>query len=123
MNIKELELLLQTKKTEFETAQKEVNKAKCSKQLSIFSEIISTNDELVSLIISQNLTADDCKILASKLLNDISSIYEKYEADIRKNQQRRFKKNKARNASRSASVHEHSNDNENVHDVNMARSY
>ena len=123
MNIKELELLLQTKKTEFEAAQKEVNKAKCSKQLSIFSEMIGNNDALVSLIISKNLTADDCKILASKLLNDISSIYEKYEADIRKNQQRRMKKNKARNASRNASVHEHSNDNENVHDVNMARSY
>ncbi len=123
MNIRELELLLQTKKTEFEAAQKEVNKAKCSKQLSIFSEMIGNNDALVSLIISKNLTADDCKIFASKMLNDITSIYTNYEDDIRKNQQRRMKKNKARNASRSASVHEHSNDNENVHDVNMARSY
>ena len=123
MNIRELELLLQTKKTEFEAAQKEVNKAKCSKQLSIFSEMIITNDELVSPIISQNLTADDCKIFVTKLLNDISSIYKNYEDDIRKNQQRRLKKNKARNEKRSALLHEQTGDNVNAHDVNMNRSY
>ncbi len=123
MNIRELELLLQTKKTEFEAAQKEVNRAKYSKQLSIFSEMISTNDEMVNLIVSQNLTADDCKIFASKLLNDLSSIYANYEDDIRKNQQRRLKKNKARNEKRSALLHEQIGDNENAHDVNMGRSY
>ena len=123
MNIKELELLLQTKKTEFETAQKEVNKAKCSKQLSIFSEMIGNNDALVSLIISKNLTADDCKLFASKMLNDITSIYANYEDDVKKNQQRRLKKNRARNDRRGAAVHEQARDNENVHDVNMARSY
>ena len=123
MNIKELELLLQTKKTEFEAAQKEVNKAKCSKQLSIFSEMIGTSDGLVDIIISKNLTADDCKIFAAKLLNDISSIYANYEDDIRKNQQRRLKKNKARNEKRIATVHEQAGNNVNAHDVNMNRSY
>ncbi len=123
MNIRELELLLQTKKTEFEAAQREVNKAKCSKQVTVFSEMIGTSDGLVDIIISKNLTADDCKLFASKLLNDLSSIYANYEDDIKKNQQRRLKKNKARNEKRIATVHEQAGNNMNAHDVNMERSY
>ena len=123
MNNKDLEALLIKKKAEFEAAQKEVNRARCSKQLYVFSEMITNNDKLVDLIISQNLTAHDCRLFATKLLNDLPSIYSDHSDEIQKNQARRLKKNQARNERRTAHVQENSHDNTNYPDVNMDRSY
>lgn len=100
MTIKELEAILAKKKDDLETTQRQLNKSRCEKQLRTMSEILSDSDELTELVITEKLTADDCRFLASALLKDFSSIYSKYADEIHKHQLRRLKKNQARNAKR-----------------------
>ena len=100
MNEKELRKILQTKQKEVEEAAKAYNRMKYDKHLRYFSDTFTNSPELLELIQSEKLSADDCKLLAGVMVKKIRPIYRNFTDVIERNRQRRNKKNQARNERR-----------------------
>lgn len=100
MNEKELKKLLIEKQHEMEAAQREYERAHYSKHLRYFSDTFTNSLELLELIQSEKLSADDCKLLAGVMVKKIGPIYRNFTDVIERNRQRRNKKNQARNERR-----------------------
>ena len=96
MNEKELRKLLKTKQKEMKEAEKAYNRMKYDKQISIFSDVISSCPELLDIISNNSLAADDIRLFANKVVYHIKPIYNKYSDQIAANQMKRKKKNQTR---------------------------
>ncbi len=96
MNEKELRKLLKTKQKEMEEAAKAYNRMKYDKQISIFTDAISSSPELLEIISNNSLATDDIRLFANKVVYHIKPIYNKYSDQIAANQTQRKKKNETR---------------------------
>ena len=110
MNEKELHKLIAKKQAEMEQAQLEYDQVHYSRQLRAFAVTFSESIEVLKLIQTEGLTADDCKLLARIMAKKIRPIYRNFAEIIGKNQEDRRRKNQARNerrhnASPAAPVH------------------
>ena len=100
MNEKELKKLLKTKQKEAEEAKKAYVRVKYAKHLKHFSDTFMDSQEILELIQSEELSADDCKLLAGIMAKKIRPIYKNFTDVIERNRQHRIKKNQARNERR-----------------------
>ena len=96
MNEKELKKLLKTKQKEMEEAAKAYNRMKYDKQISIFTDAISSSPELLEIISNNSLATDDIRLFANKVVIHIKPIFNKYAEEIAANQMKRKKKNQTR---------------------------
>ena len=100
MNEKELRKLLTEKQREMEAAQREYELVHYSRQLKVFGEIFEKSPEVLTLIQSEEMTYDDCRLLANIMSKKIRPIYKNFADTIMQNQNRRKNKNKVRNERR-----------------------
>ena len=103
MNEKELRRLLVEKQKEMEAAQREYEQAHYSRQLSIFGDTFSKSPDVLKLIQSEELTPDDCRLLAGIMSKHIRGIYKNFAEKIEQNKEHRQQKNASRRKRRSAS--------------------
>ena len=97
---KEWRKLVNEARCEWEKVQKEYNRTHYSKQITAISETLAKSDEVLDLIQSEELTRDDCLLLAGCMAKRIRGIYRNFEDLIDKNKARRRNKNKLRNERR-----------------------
>ncbi len=102
MNESILRKALDEKRQELQKAQNEYNRYRFSKQISAFTDAISTGNGLINLIEVHDLSADDCRLLGRKIGEKLHPIYKNFESQISENQARRKRKNEARSARRSS---------------------
>ena len=103
MNEKELRKLLTEKQKEMEAAQREYYRIHYARQIRSFTNALSNCPELTDLILTENLSSDDCKLLGELIGKKIRPIYRNFTDYIAKNQERRKSKNRARNERRHSS--------------------
>ncbi len=96
MDEKELRKQLAIKQAEMEKAQREYDKVHYSKQIKTFANTLCDSNELLALIQSESLNADDCRLLAGMMAKRMGDIYHAFAEIIRKNQERRKSKNQLR---------------------------
>lgn len=96
MNEKELRKLLTEKQKEMEAAQREYELVHYSRQLSVFGEVFEKSPDVLELIQKEDLTYDDCKLLANVMAKKIRGIYKNFAEMVSQNQTRRKNKNLAR---------------------------
>ncbi len=100
MNEKELRKLIIEKRSEMEAAQKAYLRVHYDRQLTALSETLANSQEVLDLINEEELTKDDCVLLAGLMSKRIKAIYRNFSEIIEKNKSRRKNKNLARNERR-----------------------
>ena len=100
MNEKELRKILKQKQKEVAEAEKAYNRIKYDKQISSFADTLGNSPEVLKLIQTEDLNADDCRLLANIIGKKIRPIYKNFSETIMQNQQRRKNKNQTRNERR-----------------------
>ena len=100
MNEKELRKLILEKQKEVEATQLEYDRVHYSKQVEIFKETLGDSIDVLNLIKTEELTTEDCRLLASIMAKKIRPIYRNFAETITQNKERRKRKNEVRNEHR-----------------------
>ncbi len=104
MNEKELRKLISDKQKEMEEAQKAYVRIHYDRQIRAFADELSASIDLLELMHKYKLTADDARIFARMVAENIKTIFNTFAQDISANQARRKRKNDARTVRRRATA-------------------
>ncbi len=93
---RELQSQIVKKQRELEILQAELSRIKYAKQITAFSAILESSNVVLNLIRTHDLNADDCRFLASKIIEQLPAIYTQLEVKICERQAQRKRKSEAR---------------------------
>lgn len=100
MTEQELKKLIEQKKKELDKLQVDIEKVQYQKHVDTFMNNINIQNELIRVIKDNQLNINDCRLFATKICENLSSIYDLVSEDIKTSQARRQHMNDARNQRR-----------------------
>lgn len=100
MTEQELKKLIEQKQKELDKLQVDIEKVQYQKHVDTFMNNINIQNELIRVIKDNQLNINDCRLFATKICENLSSIYDLVSEDIKTSQARRQHMNDARNQRR-----------------------
>lgn len=100
MTEQELKKLYEQKHKELDELQISLEQVQYQKHVDAFTNNINVQNELIKLIKDNQFSINDCRLFATKICENLSSVYDLVSEDITASQAKRQHKNEARNQRR-----------------------